>query len=233
MRFFKELFKSPYLISLDILPKDFLNLYRLYHFKPVYFVYNIAGEKNMKNIVLASQSPRRKELLEKTGCSFIIDAADIDETIDQSKPLTEEIKRLSHCKAEHVLHRHPDSLIIGSDTIVTVDGIVLGKPADKIEAMNMLRRLSGRTHQVITGLCILSSRKEYLYVSVSDVSFAVLTEDEIEKYVSTGEPMDKAGAYAIQGIASRYITGINGDYYAIMGLPLCAVYEELKNISEY
>ncbi|MBR3361814.1 MAG: septum formation protein Maf [Lachnospiraceae bacterium] len=187
----------------------------------------------MKNIVLASQSPRRKELLEKTGCSFIIDAAYIDETIDQSKPLTEEIKRLSHCKAEHVLHRHPDSLIIGSDTIVTVDGIVLGKPADKIEAMNMLRRLSGRTHQVITGLCILSSRKEYLYVSVSDVSFAVLTEDEIEKYVSTGEPMDKAGAYAIQGIASRYITGINGDYYAIMGLPLCAVYEELKNISEY
>ena len=187
----------------------------------------------MKNIVLASQSPRRKELLEKTGCSFTIDAADIDETIDQSKPLTEEVKRLSRSKAAHILQRHPDSLIIGSDTIVTIDGKVLGKPADKNDAVEMLRSLSGRTHQVITGLCMLSSQKEYLFVSVNDVSFAELTEDEIEKYVNTGEPMDKAGAYAIQGIASRYITGINGDYYAIMGLPLCAVYEELKNISEY
>lgn len=187
----------------------------------------------MKSIILASQSPRRKELLEKTGCSFIIEAADIDETIDQSKPLTDEILRLSRSKAAHILQRHPDSLVIGSDTIVTIDGNVLGKPADKNDAMEMLRSLSGRTHQVITGLCILSSQKEYLFVSVNDVSFAVLTEDEIEKYVNTGEPMDKAGAYAIQGIASRYITGINGDYYAIMGLPLCAVYEELKNISDY
>lgn len=187
----------------------------------------------MKKIILASQSPRRKELLEKTGYTFEIEAADIDETIDQSNTLTEEIKRLSHCKAEHVLQHHPDSLVIGSDTIVTIDGRILGKPADKEDALRMLRSLSGRTHQVITGLCMISCQKEYLDVSISDVTFAEMTEDEIEKYVNTGEPMDKAGAYAIQGIASRYITGISGDYYAIMGLPLCMVYEELKNIAEY
>ena len=187
----------------------------------------------MKKLILASQSPRRKELLEKCGHPFQVEAADIDETIDQSKDLTEEIKRLSFRKAEHVLRQHGDAVVVGSDTIVTIDGKVLGKPSDAQEAAEMLRELSGRTHQVITGLCILSRNRIFLDASVNDVVFAEMTEEEIRKYVETGEPMDKAGAYAIQGIASRYITGIHGDYYANMGLPLCMAYEELKNLDQY
>ncbi len=187
----------------------------------------------MKRMILASQSPRRKELLEKCGYEFDVDAADIDETIDPAKDLNDEIKRLSFLKAECVLKRHPDCIVIGSDTIVAVDGNVLGKPADRDEACAMLRMLSGRTHHVITGLTILSSEKSFTDVSVSEVTFCELTEEEVEKYAATGEPLDKAGAYAIQGIASRYIAKITGDYYAIMGLPVCMVYEELKNITEY
>ena len=187
----------------------------------------------MKKLILASQSPRRKELLEKCGYEFEIDAADIDETIDPDKDLSEEIKRLSFVKAKCVLERHLDCVVIGSDTIVAVDGKVLGKPADREEACTMLRSLSGRTHHVITGLTILSTRKQYTDVSISEVTFCELTEEEIEKYADTGEPLDKAGAYAIQGIASRYIAEIKGDYYAIMGLPVCMVYEELKNITDY
>ena len=187
----------------------------------------------MKKIILASQSPRRKELLEKCGYEFEIDAADIDETIDQGRDLDEEIKRLSFLKAECVLKRHPDCIVIGSDTIVAVDGNVLGKPADREEACAMLRQLSGRTHHVITGLTILSSQKRFTGVSVSEVTFCELTEEEVRKYADTGEPLDKAGAYAIQGIASRYIADIKGDYYAIMGLPVCMVYEEMKNITDY
>ena len=132
-----------------------------------------------------------------------------------------------------ILDKHPDCIIIGSDTIVTIDQKVLGKPKDREDAERMLRVLSGRTHQVYTGLSILSSRREFSYLSINDIVFDELSEQEIEDYVSSDEPYDKAGAYAIQGLASRYITEIHGDFYAIMGLPVHIIYEELKNITDY
>lgn len=187
----------------------------------------------MKKIILASQSPRRKELLEKCGYPFLIDVADIDETINTENDLKEEIRLLSIHKAKEVLKRHEDAIVIGSDTIVVVDKEILGKPHSKEEAKEMLQKLSNHTHEVITGIAILSNKREYSNTSTSYVTFEELSEEEIDKYVETKEPMDKAGAYAIQGIASRYIKNINGDYYSIMGFPVSMVYEELKNIDLY
>lgn len=188
---------------------------------------------SMKKLILASQSPRRKELLEKCGIPFTCEPADIDETIDDSRDLSEEIKRLSLAKAAVILKKHPEAVVVGSDTIVAVDGRVLGKPKDRMEARKMLKMLSGHTHQVITGLSVLSSSRQFQDVSISHVTFASLSDEEIDAYVSSGECDDKAGAYAIQGGAGKFITNIDGDYYAIMGLPLNSVYEELKNISDY
>lgn len=187
----------------------------------------------MKKLILASQSPRRRELLEKCGIPFTCEPADIDEAIDDSRDLADEIRRLSRRKAEVILVRHPDAVVVGSDTIVAVNGRVLGKPADREDAARMLKMLSGNTHQVITGLCVISDRKIFQDVSVSHVTFAKLSDEEIRDYVSSGECDDKAGAYAIQGGAGKFITNIDGDYYAIMGLPLNSVYEELKNMSDY
>lgn len=186
-----------------------------------------------KKFILASRSPRRKELLEKCGITFECEPADIDETLDETLSLQEAVKDLSFRKADAILKEHPESIIIGSDTIVTLDGKVLGKPVDREDAKNMLRKLSGRTHQVITGLCILSSSRRYCNASVSDVTFMNMSEEEIDAYVQSGECDDKAGAYGIQGLGGKYITHISGDYYAIMGLPLNMVYEELKNTSLY
>ena len=187
----------------------------------------------MKEIVLASQSPRRKELLEKLAVDFILDPSDADESINPNNDLKEEIKELAYKKAKVVLDRHPESVVIGSDTIVVINNEILGKPKDHEEAREMLKKLSNKTHEVITGLCILSSKKEYRDVSVAKVTFQELSDQEIEEYISTNECDDKAGAYAIQGYGARYITSIEGDYYTIMGLPVHMLYEELKNIEEY
>lgn len=187
----------------------------------------------MKKLILASKSPRRKELLEKCGIPFSVDAAEIDETLNPALPLSEAIMDLSVCKASAVLERHPDAVVLGSDTIVVADGRILGKPKDRDEAKCMLGELSDRTHQVITGFAFVSSEKVFRDVSVSDVTFSRLSEQEIEAYVSSGEADDKAGAYGIQGLAGKFITGISGDFYAIMGLPLSMVYQELKNIDSY
>lgn len=187
----------------------------------------------MKELVLASQSPRRKELLEKIVPSFILDPADVDEFIDNTKDLKEEIKRLAQKKASAVLERHPNAVVIGSDTIVVVDQEVLGKPKDENDAKCMLRKLSGRAHEVMTGLCVMSNKKTFVDVSISKVTFANMTDDEIDAYIATKECDDKAGAYAIQGYGGKYIESIEGDYYTIMGLPLNMLYEEFKNIEEY
>jgi septum formation protein len=184
----------------------------------------------MKPLILASQSPRRKELLEKCGVPFTVEAADLDETLNPELTLEEAVMDLSFRKAKAVLEVHPDAVIIGSDTIVVKDGKILGKPKDRKEAKEMLEMLSGASHQVITGLCILSKEREYRNVSVSDVTFAELTEEEIIDYLESGEADDKAGAYGIQGKAGNFITGIRGDYYAIMGLPVSMIYQELKNL---
>ncbi|MBQ1324576.1 MAG: septum formation inhibitor Maf [Solobacterium sp.] len=187
----------------------------------------------MKKLILASQSPRRNELMEKCSLHFTVEATDIDETIECTEDLQEAVMRLAYGKAHAVLQKHPDAVVVGSDTIVVVDDEVLGKPKDEADAVSMLRKLSGRTHLVMTGLCIISSAREYRNVSVSEVAFETMDEEEISSYVRTGEPMDKAGAYAVQGIAARYIKEIRGDYYAIMGLPLSMVYEALKDRTWY
>lgn len=185
------------------------------------------------NIVLASQSPRRKELLEKCGVSFTCDPADIDETMDTRNNLHNEIQNLAYRKAEEVLKRHPEDLVIGSDTIVVLAQEVLGKPKDEEDAFRMLKELQGNTHEVVTGLCFLSKKRKYTDVSVSKVTFAPMSDTEIKDYIATGECMDKAGAYGIQGFGGKYITKIEGDYYTIMGLPLNLVYEELKKQNLY
>lgn len=187
----------------------------------------------MKELILASKSPRRKELLQKCGIPFLCDPANIDETLKEGLTIPEKIKELSFRKANAVLKRHSSGVVIGSDTAVVIHGKILGKPHDVQEAYSMLEELQGNTHQVITGLCILSTQRIYQNVTVSEVTFASMTDEEIRKYIATGECMDKAGAYGIQGYGGRYITGIKGDFYSIMGLPLNLVYEELKNMKLY
>ena len=146
----------------------------------------------MKELILASQSPRRRELLAKCTDRFTVEAADIVETLDPQKPLPEEIQKLAKAKAAAVFAKHPEALVLGSDTIVVLDGEVLGKPADEDDAVRMLRELSGRTHQVLTGVCLLGPGFCQTDVSVSHVTFAVMSEAEIREYVASGDPLDKA-----------------------------------------
>lgn len=186
----------------------------------------------MKTILLASQSPRRKELLEKCGFPFITEPADIDETLNPSLSLQEAIRDLAARKADHIFRKHPDAIVIGSDTIVTIDDEVLGKPKDDDHAFAMLKKLQGRTHDVITGIAIFTSEEKWSDVSISHVTFAAMSDEEIWKYIHTKECNDKAGAYAIQGFGGRYITHIEGDYYSIMGLPLSKVYAKLMHITQ-
>jgi septum formation protein len=180
-------------------------------------------------IILASKSPRRKQLLTLCGIDFNVREANVDEILDESLSKVEAIEKLALHKAQTIFSRHPEALIIGADTIVLVDNEVLNKPIDKEDAKFMLRKLSGRTHQVITGVCMMDQNKTITFSSVVDVDFCVLSENEIEDYANSGEPMDKAGAYAIQGLAAPFVSSIRGDYYAVMGLPVSQVYMHLKN----
>ena len=179
-------------------------------------------------IILASKSPRRKELMELLKVPFEIIVSDIDETIDYDNDLIKEIEKLSFRKADAVYQSNKDALVIGSDTIVKIDNIALGKPASLEEAKEMLRELSGRTHEVVTGVSIIKDDKAETFSSVSEVTFYPLSEEEIDEYVLTNEPMDKAGSYAIQGDAAKFIRSIEGDYYTIVGLPVAELYHRLK-----
>ena len=180
-------------------------------------------------IILASKSPRRQELLARLGLDFTVMTEDIDETMDPALPLEQEILRVSAAKARAVQDRaRPGDLIISADTVVCVDGRRLGKPADEADARRMLRALSGREHTVVSGLCVLrDERCETVSVSTA-LHFRPLSEREIDAYVASGEPMDKAGAYGIQGLAAIFVDRLDGDYYNVMGLPLCALAEMLK-----
>ena len=179
-------------------------------------------------LILASGSPRRRELLEVLGHPFTVEAAEIDETIDTRGDLRKEIEKLSYRKALPVFTKHPEAIVIGADTIVTLDGEILGKPKTAETAEAMLHKLQGRTHEVITGVSILSAEKSESFSVTSRVTFFPMDEEEIREYAASGEAFDKAGAYGIQGSASRFIEKIMGDYYAIMGLPVSALYERLK-----
>ena len=182
------------------------------------------------NLILASASPRRKELLSLFGIPFVIRAADIDEAMDPAKAPFDEVARVSRLKALATEHSDHD-VVIAADTIVVCGGEVLGKPRDEEDARRMLRLLSGRDHQVMTGVTVLYGGDAVTFTEVTDLHFRHLSDREIDRYVATGEPMDKAGSYGIQGGAALFCTGMKGDYYNVMGLPVCALGEVLKQVA--
>ena len=159
---------------------------------------------------------------------FEVIVSDIDEQIDYTNDLVKEIEKLSFRKAQAVFKDHSDALVIGSDTIVKISNDVLGKPKNIEDAKAMLKELSDNTHQVVTGVTILYKDKAETFSSVADVTFYPLSDEEIDAYIATNEPMDKAGSYAIQGDAAKFIRSIHGDYYTIVGLPIAELYHRLK-----
>ncbi|MFZ0951869.1 MAG: Maf family protein [Candidatus Sulfotelmatobacter sp.] len=183
-------------------------------------------------IVLASASPRRQELLRNAGIGFRVQAANINETPLAGEPPRDCAERLAREKALAIFQGRAGDCVLGADTIVVVDGAILGKPRDADDAARMLRLLSGRVHAVITGVCVVGpvpGKAEAETASETTmVTFCELSDDEIRDYVATGEPMDKAGGYAIQGIASRWIPRIEGDYSNVVGLPVALVYRMLR-----
>ena len=179
------------------------------------------------NLILASASPRRQELLKLFGIPFAVKVADIDETMDPAKPPFDEVGRVSRMKAL-AIPREGDDVVIAADTIVVCEGRVLGKPHSEAEACEMLRLLSGRDHQVMTGCTILFGQRCETFTEVTDLHFRRLGEGEIARYVRSGEPMDKAGAYGIQGGAALFCQRMVGDYYNVMGLPVCRLWEVLR-----
>ena len=180
--------------------------------------------------ILASQSPRRKELMGLFHKPFIVRVADIDETMDPEKAPFDEVARVSRAKAEAVL-RELDDVVIAADTIVVCGGQVLGKPADEQDAYRMLSLLSGREHQVMTGLTVLRGDRCEVCTEVTDIFFRCLSQQEIRDYIRTGDPMDKAGSYGIQSGAALFVEKITGDYYNVMGLPVCRLSQILKKIA--
>lgn len=188
------------------------------------------------NIVLASGSPRRKEILSLVGIDFKVCSSDKEEIITKSKP-EDIVSELSYMKAMDICNNiHENGLIIGADTMVAINGQVLGKPKSREDAFNMLELLQGKMHQVYTGVTVilkednieLDNYKVKTFVEVSEVVVNPMSKDEIDEYIKSGEPFDKAGAYGIQGKFALYIGGIVGDYYNIMGLPIARLYSELK-----
>ena len=181
------------------------------------------------NLILASQSPRRKELLGLFRIPFEIRVADIDETMDPEKPPFDEVARVSREKAM-AIPREKEDTVIAADTIVVCAGQVLGKPRDEADAVRMLSLLSGRDHQVMTGMTVIRGEKIVSCTEVTDIHFRPLSEKEIRDYVATKEPMDKAGSYGIQGGAALFAEKMVGDYYNVMGLPVCRLGMILKEI---
>jgi len=190
-------------------------------------------------LVLASASPRRQELLRNAGIPFVLQPTDIPEVPWPGEAPRAFAERMAREKALTVFRQRPDDFVLGADTIVIVDAEILGKPRDAADAARMLRLLSGRRHQVTTGVCLvaphLRTENRQLETGFEDVrsettivTVEVLSDDDIRSYISTGEPMDKAGAYAIQGRASRWISHIEGDYFNVVGLPVSLVYKMLR-----
>jgi septum formation protein len=171
-------------------------------------------------IVLASQSPRRAELIGRLGLQFDTVPADLDESYQPGETPPQHAERLAREKAVAVASSHRDALVVGSDTIVVVDGDVLGKPRDRGHAIEMLERLSGREHEVCTGIAVVHAGRTESGLERVRVRFRPLDHRACEAYVATGEPMDKAGAYGIQGFGSALVEGIEGDYFSVMGLPV-------------
>lgn len=181
-------------------------------------------------LILASQSPRRKDLLRLFGIPFTVRVADIDETMDSALPAAEAVAAISRKKA-YAVARQANEILIAADTIVVVDGRILGKPRSVQDAVQMLRLLSGRDHQVMTGVTVLCDGRETVFTEITDLHFRELSDHEILRYVQSGEPMDKAGAYGIQGGAALFCEKMAGDYYNVMGLPVCRLGQVLKEMA--
>ncbi|MBQ7196612.1 MAG: septum formation inhibitor Maf [Synergistaceae bacterium] len=186
----------------------------------------------MKKIILASGSPRRRELLKDIGLEFEIYKPDVDESKLENELPQDLCLRLSRLKAKSGAEKFPGSIIIAADTIVVIDKKILGKPHDREDAFRMLKTLQGREHEVITGVSVALNEKIFSHAEHTTVKFISMTDDEIREYVSTGECDDKAGAYAIQGKGATLIEGINGDYFNVVGLPLCSLTKILKNFND-
>ena len=180
-------------------------------------------------IVLASQSPRRRQLLGQMGLEFTTQSPEIDESAFHGRDARDLVETLSREKARWVARQQtPDTLVIGADTVVVLDGAILGKPRDGAEAQAMLAALSGRDHQVFTGVTLCQGDRILTQAEETQVTFRPLTGQEIRQYVSTGEPMDKAGAYGIQGLGALLVQRLEGDYFNVMGLPLCRLGRMLR-----
>ena len=188
------------------------------------------SSRPLDRIILASASPRRAELLRAAGIDFDVRPADIDEAIRPGEAPGEYVSRLAEAKARVVHERDGNQTVLAADTAVVVDGEILGKPVDEADAKRMLRMIGGRTHDVLTAVSVFHPGQIVdTRVDATTVEFAELSESDIDWYVSSGEPMDKAGAYAVQGLASRFVTRVDGSYSNVVGLPIALVYQMLTN----
>lgn len=183
-----------------------------------------------QDLILASSSPRRADLMRRLGLTFIIRPADIDETYRPDEPPDDHAERLAREKALTISSQSPGAVVVGSDTIVVLDDEVLGKPRGPEDAVRMLQRLSGREHQVFTGVAVAADAEVVSSLERVRVRFRELSELECREYVETGEPMDKAGAYGIQGYGSAIVESIEGDYFAVMGLPIVPLLDLLRRM---
>lgn len=186
-----------------------------------------------KKIILASGSPRRRELMDREGFEFTVITSKAEENYDPSLPPQEIAQSLAKLKAQAVASALPaqdleDSIVIGADTIVALDGVIYGKPADASDACRMLRELSGKTHQVITGVCIICNKDAQAFAQSTNVNFKELSGIEIQEYVASGEPLDKAGAYGIQGLGGKLVDSIDGDFDNVVGLPIKTLAPKLR-----
>ncbi len=181
-------------------------------------------------LILASASPRRKELLSRICENFVVIPSMADETIDRVIPQEKIPLYLSEKKAMDIFSKHPDDVVLGCDTGVVIDGKLLGKPKDRQDTFKMLSHLSGKTHMVITGCTILCGKRKISFSTVTEVEFYVLTDDEIQNYINTGESADKAGGYGIQGKGALFVKRINGDYFNVVGLPISKLNKKLNEI---
>jgi septum formation protein len=181
-------------------------------------------------ILLASASPRRKALLAAAGFDVDVEAVDVDEAPREAEPPEAYVARVAHAKALASARQHPDRVVLAADTTVTIDGVILGKPSDDDDAARMLRRLSGRTHDVFTAVVVARRDICLRHLERTAVTMRALSAEEIAWYVASGEPRDKAGAYAIQGLASRFVTRIDGSYTNVVGLPVPAIVDLLRRV---
>jgi septum formation protein len=190
----------------------------------------VAAAGQDSRLILASASPRRRELLAQAGYTFEVEAADVDESERESEAPGDYVRRLAEEKARAVFARHPNPelVVLGADTTVVCDGEILAKPVDANDAVRMLRRLSGRKHEVLTGIAVATRAGVTSAVETTSVTFSAIPKAELDLYCATSEPMDKAGAYGIQGYAARWVPRIDGCYFNVMGLPIARVVGLIK-----